>query len=88
VPINPARPIVLGQCRAYGAHQKQDAPEKKGGNGSVLMSLRIEAQTTDDEQQGGSDIGDDLDPFERPAGAASVCCGPWAVGPGGLGPMR
>jgi hypothetical protein len=75
VPVNPARPIVLGQCRAYGAHQKQNAPEKKGGNGSVLMSFRIEAQTAHDEQQGGCDIGDDLDPFERPAATAPASFG-------------
>ena len=72
---HPARPIALGKCRAHGAHQEQDAPGQKRSNGPVLMSLRIEAQTTDDEQQGGSDIGNDLDPFERPAAAASVSCG-------------
>jgi hypothetical protein len=67
--------VALGKCRAHGAHQKQDAPGQKGGNGPVLMSLRIEAQTTDDEQHGGSDIGNDLDPFERPDAAAFGSCG-------------
>lgn len=76
MPVNPARPIALGKCRAHGAHQKQDAPGQKGGNGPVLMSLRIKAQTTDDEQHGGPDIGNDLDPFERPAAATSVSRGP------------
>jgi hypothetical protein len=66
---------ALGKCRAYGAHQKQDTPGQKGGNGAVLMSFRIEAQAADDEQQGGCDIGNDLDPFERPAATASVSCG-------------
>jgi hypothetical protein len=66
---------ALGKCRAYGAHQEQDAPEKKCSDGAVLMSFRIEAQTTDDEEQGGSDIGNDLHPFERPSGAGSVSFG-------------
>jgi hypothetical protein len=65
----------LSNGRAYGAHQEQDAPGKKRSNGTGLMPLRVEAQATDDEQQGGSDIGNDLDPFERPAAAASVPCG-------------
>jgi hypothetical protein len=69
------RAVALGKCRADGAHQEQDAPGKKRGNGAVLMSFRIEAQTADDEQQSGSDIGNDLDPLKRPAAAASVSCG-------------
>jgi hypothetical protein len=72
---------ALGKCRAYGAHQKQDTPGQKGGNGAVLMSLRIEAQTPDDEQQGGCDVRDDLDPFERPTAGASMPYGLQTVGP-------
>jgi hypothetical protein len=76
VSVGWAHAVAFGDCSAYSAHQEQHASGKKCSHSAGLVPFRVEAQATDNEEQCGSDVGDDLDPFERPAAAAAMFRGP------------